>query len=81
MRQVTNQPFRIFIIQGCMTAGVAIVAYPFMSDWPATAKWLTEDEKAVLSNRKVQEGLIAPMDRWDARAIRRTVLDWKIYVW
>lgn len=45
-------PWRwIFIIEGCITAGVTIAAYPFMSDWPKTAKWLTDSERTILSEK------------------------------
>lgn len=45
-------PWRwIFIIEGCMTVGVTVLVYPFLPDWPTTAKWLSVDEKAVLANR------------------------------
>ena len=45
-------PWRwIFIIEGCMTAGVTIIAYLFLPDWPATAKWLTSEEKDVLAQK------------------------------
>jgi MFS family permease len=45
-------PWRwIFIIEGCITAGVTMLVFPFMPDWPQSAKWLTEEEKVVLADR------------------------------
>lgn len=45
-------PWRwIFVVEGCITAGVTIIAYPFLCDWPATAKWLSDDERAALTSR------------------------------
>lgn len=45
-------PWRwIFIIEGCITAGVTIIVYFFLSDWPSTAKWLTSEEKQVLTKQ------------------------------
>jgi MFS family permease len=41
----------IFIIEGCMTTGVTIIAYLFLPDWPETAKWLTSEEKDVLAQK------------------------------
>jgi MFS family permease len=35
----------IFLIEGIITAGVGIICYFIMTDRPATAKWLTEEEK------------------------------------
>jgi len=46
------KPWRwIFIVEGCFTAGVTLLAYPFLPDWPATAKWLTKEEKDLLADR------------------------------
>ncbi|KAF4635526.1 hypothetical protein G7Y89_g2567 [Cudoniella acicularis] len=74
-------PWRwIFIIEGCITVGITVIVYPFMSDWPATAKWLTTQEKAVLSENIRGRGLIGRMDRLDAKALQRIFLDWKMYV-
>lgn len=45
-------PWRwIFIIEGCITAGVTMVAYLFMSDWPSSVKWLSNRERDVLAER------------------------------
>ncbi|KAG9228987.1 putative salicylate hydroxylase [Amylocarpus encephaloides] len=75
------KPWRwIFIIEGCMTAGVTILVYPFMSDWPHTAKWLSATEKAVLVDRIRQQGIIGRMDTLNSKTIKRIVFDWKIYV-
>ena len=71
----------IFVIEGCMTVGVTLIAYPFMSDWPETAKWLSVEEKAILSDRIRKEGMIGKMDNLDSDTIKRILFDWKIYVW
>lgn len=60
---------------------MTLLAYPFMSDWPETAKWLSPDEKLVLADRIRQDGMLGRMDRLDRRAIKRIVLDWKVWVW
>ena len=46
------KPWRwIFIIEGCMTFGVTFVAYFFLSDWPSTCKWLSQEERDILADR------------------------------
>jgi MFS family permease len=46
------RPWRwIFVVEGCFTAGVTILAYPFLPDWPTSSKWLTDNERAVLANK------------------------------
>jgi hypothetical protein len=72
---------RIFIIEGCITVTVIMVAYLFMSDWPETCKWLTKEEKEVLADHIRQDGTLGRMDRLDPMAIKRIVSDWKVYVW
>ena len=91
------KPWRwIFIIEGCMTFGVTVIVYFFMSDWPATCKWLSADEKAIIAEKSklrytkikgsklkiiVRGHSVGKMDRLDAKAIRRIVCDWKTYIW
>jgi hypothetical protein len=72
---------RIFIVEGCMTAGVTVVAYFLMSDWPESAKWLSDEERAILQDKIKGEGTVGKMDRLDSRALRRILLDWKIWIW
>lgn len=38
----------VFIIEGCLTAVVAIVLFFFISDFPEDAKWLNEEEREYL---------------------------------
>ncbi len=71
----------IFIIDGCITAGVTLIAYFFMHDWPETAKWLSDDERQILADRIKGEGIVGKMDRLDASARRRILSDWKIWTW
>ncbi|CAG8960502.1 hypothetical protein HYFRA_00008222 [Hymenoscyphus fraxineus] len=74
-------PWRwIFIIEGCMTVGVTILAYPFLPGWPATAKWLSVDEKAVLADRIQRQGIVGKMEVLNSKTMKRIVLDWKIYL-
>lgn len=40
----------LFIIEGCITAGAAILVFPFLPNWPSSAKWLTPEEKQVISD-------------------------------
>ena len=40
----------LFIIEGCITAGVTILVVPFLPNWPSAAKWLTTQEKQVIAD-------------------------------
>jgi MFS family permease len=45
-------PWRwIFIIEGCITAVVGILIYFLLAGWPSKAKWLTDAERDVLSEK------------------------------
>ncbi|KAI0400496.1 major facilitator superfamily domain-containing protein [Xylaria palmicola] len=37
----------LFIIEGVVTVGVALIALPILPNFPRTTKWLTEEEKAL----------------------------------
>lgn len=64
-----------------MTAGCTLVAYFLMSDWPETAKWLSDTERGILKAKIRGDGTVGSMDRLDSKAMRRILLDWKIWVW
>lgn len=70
----------IFIIEGAITIAVTLVCWPFVCNWPATAKWLKPEEKDALQHRIRNEGIIGRMDTLDRKAIVRCITDWKVYV-
>jgi hypothetical protein len=37
--------YRIFAIEGIITCGLAVISFFTLTDRPATAKWLTQEEK------------------------------------
>ncbi|KAG8954209.1 hypothetical protein FRC04_000430 [Tulasnella sp. 424] len=71
----------ILLIEGVITVIVSIISYFFMQDYPATAKFLTEDERA-----HVVEGL--RRDHWhpdlathiDKRVVWQAFKDYKAYL-
>lgn len=69
----------IFIIEGLATVVIAIISYFFIADWPETAKFLNEEERALLVARLMADQGEARMDRLDRRAAKRAFSDWKIY--
>lgn len=42
---------QIFILEGILTCLIAIAAYWFIADWPAKAKFITEDERTYIKAR------------------------------
>lgn len=69
-----------FIIEGAMTCAVAVIAKFFICDWPETAKFLNEEERALLAARLQNDLGEATMNRLDKAAAKRAFGDWKIYV-
>ncbi|KAL8287058.1 hypothetical protein RQP46_004064 [Phenoliferia psychrophenolica] len=35
----------LFVIEGCITVGIAVFAFFILPDYPSTTRWLTEDER------------------------------------
>ncbi|KAI2602779.1 MFS general substrate transporter [Hypoxylon sp. NC1633] len=72
----------IFIIEGAVTAVVAIVSVFFIVDWPAECRFLTPDEKNHLELRLADDGAVsvARMDTLNAYAYRMILTDWKVWV-
>ncbi|THZ10661.1 MFS general substrate transporter, partial [Aureobasidium pullulans] len=69
----------IFIIEGLLTVIVGIIARFWVCDWPETANFLTEEERAMLTSRLQTDSGEAIMNRLDKAATKRIFSDWKIY--
>ncbi|OCL01695.1 MFS general substrate transporter [Glonium stellatum] len=70
----------IFVIEGLLTFGVGIAAKFWVVDWPETAKFLNDEERALLIDRLAADSGDATMDRLDKAATKRIMKDWKIYI-
>jgi MFS family permease len=69
----------IFIIEGIITFIVALIAYWAMSDYPDTAKFLTDDERKEITRRlKADRSSLA--DEFDFKYFWHALQDWKIWV-
>lgn len=70
----------IFILEGLATIVVAVIAKFIVVDWPETATFLAEDERALLLRRLSEDQGEARMDRLDKKSLRRAFSDPKIYL-
>ncbi|KAF1843935.1 MFS general substrate transporter [Cucurbitaria berberidis CBS 394.84] len=70
----------IFIIEGIVTVAFGLITKFWVTDWPETAKFLNEDERALLLARLSSDTGDAVMHRLDKRAARRIFSDPKIYL-
>ena len=71
----------IFIIEGLATIVVSVVAFFTIADWPEQARFLSDDEKALVARRIAADnaGGTARMDKLDRPALKRIFSDWKIW--
>ncbi|CAJ2510593.1 Uu.00g062180.m01.CDS01 [Anthostomella pinea] len=69
----------IFIIEGIITFGVAVISKWWIADWPEKAKFLTDDERRLLVARLAQDTGDANMDTFNKSAKKRIFSDWMIY--
>jgi sugar phosphate permease len=71
----------IFIIEGCATIGVGILAFFVMEDFPATAKFLTpEEKKYVIWRQKYDTSRIGEEEQFEFRHIIMAVSDWQVWL-
>ncbi|KAK1143983.1 hypothetical protein N8T08_005892 [Aspergillus melleus] len=70
----------IFIIEGLATVVLAIIAKFIIVDWPESAKFLTETERALLIRRLAEDQGAARMNRLDRKSLKRVFSDPKVYL-
>jgi hypothetical protein len=70
----------IFILEGIVTVAFGLVTKFWVTDWPETASFLTEEERALLIARLSADTGDAVMNRLDKRAAKRIFADPKIYL-
>ncbi|KAL6230786.1 major facilitator superfamily domain-containing protein [Aspergillus navahoensis] len=70
----------IFILEGLATVVIAIIAKFIIVDWPESATFLNEEERACLLRRLAEDQGEARMNRFDKKAMKRTFSDPKIYL-
>ncbi|KIW58013.1 hypothetical protein PV05_02565 [Exophiala xenobiotica] len=71
----------IFIVEGAITVGLAIMARFIIVDFPESPrnKFLTPDEVRVVTNRLLAERGTAEGGKVSWKVIRETVLDWQVW--
>lgn len=70
----------IFIIEGLVTAVLGCLSKFVIVDWPETAGFLTEEERALLIARLAADVGEARMDHLDKPAMKRAFSDPKIWL-
>ncbi|KAK2760789.1 hypothetical protein FQN54_002027 [Arachnomyces sp. PD_36] len=70
----------IFIIEGLVTIVVAAVSKLVIVDWPETAGFLNEEERALLIRRLTDDSGAATMSKLNKKTAKRAFSDVKIYL-
>lgn len=70
----------IFIIEGIITVALGLVTKFWLVDWPETASFLNDEERALLIARLSADSGDAVMNRLDKSAMKRIFSDPKIYL-
>jgi hypothetical protein len=71
----------IFIVEGVVTAGLGLLSYMAMSDYPHTAAWLTDREKEIIALTNEADRALLPDEVFDRRQIASAFTDWRTYAW
>jgi hypothetical protein len=74
----------IFIVEGAVTSGLAVLAVFVIADWPEQARFLSAGEKELLRRRMAADdaggGNLCRMDTLNGFALRRILSDYKIWL-
>ncbi|OCH91971.1 MFS general substrate transporter [Obba rivulosa] len=73
----------IFIVEGCITAGLGLLAFLFMTSYPTTASFLTPVERRIiaLSNAADRAQQEHEAEAFSGAQIRSAFTDWRVYLW
>ena len=70
----------IFIIEGLISVVIGLFCLLTVPDWPHKATFLNEEERKLLKARIFEGASGARMDNLDAKAVKRSLKDWKIWL-
>ncbi|KAG2067218.1 MFS general substrate transporter [Suillus decipiens] len=71
----------IFMLEGLLTIVVAIIAFFVLVDFPSTAKFLTQEERAfVVWKKKYDNSSVGEEERFVTRHVWAALKDWQIWL-
>jgi len=72
--------FRLFIIEGAVTFGVAIIGLFLLPDYPLTTRWLTPDERQLAHDRIVRDTVGIEPSKGARAGFAQAVRDPRLYL-
>lgn len=69
----------LFILEGIPSIFSAVLVYFFLPDYPETARWLSEDERMLATDRLHLEGSHGPSGSMKWSEAKATLMDWRLY--
>ncbi|KAF8182748.1 MFS general substrate transporter [Mycena galopus ATCC 62051] len=71
----------IFIMEGIATVLVGLIAFLFLVDFPATAKFLTAEQRAfVVSRKKYDNSSVGEEEHFEIRHVIEALTDWQVWL-
>lgn len=71
----------IFVVEGVITICFGLLAFIFMSNYPDTASWLDETEKAIIINTNQADRALHATEEFNWTQILSAFTDYRTYLW
>ncbi|KZV66442.1 MFS general substrate transporter [Peniophora sp. CONT] len=71
----------IYIVEGVVTAGLGLLAFFVMVDYPVTAKFLTPREREIVIRANEADRALKAQEAFDRKLVISAFTDWRTYVW
>ncbi|KAI1786113.1 MFS general substrate transporter [Ganoderma leucocontextum] len=71
----------IFIVEGCVTGGLGLLSFFVMSAYPATAHFLSEDEKRVVLVANEADRAQKADEHFSGKQVHSAFTDWRTWLW
>jgi hypothetical protein len=71
----------IFILEGLLTIVLAVAAFWYIADWPAKAKFITEDERQLIQSRLAADSDASQTEHFEWNEVWKALKDYKVWLY
>lgn len=71
----------IFIIEGLLTIVLAVAAFWYIADWPAKAKFITEEERTLIQSRLAADSDASQTEHFEWNEVWKALKDYKVWLY